>query len=93
MKAIRIHELSGPDVMHLEEIAIPTLSAGEVLIKVAAVGINYADLMQRQGAYLRLSPIVRQWAKSSCSSSTIGRLAHASLPLGLIKVSRPTRLQ
>lgn len=52
MKAIRIHELGGPEVMHLEEIAIPTPSAGEVLIKVAAVGVNYADLMQRQGAYL-----------------------------------------
>jgi NADPH2:quinone reductase len=52
MKAIRIDETGGPEVMHLEEIEIPTPKAGEVLIKVAAAGINYADLSQRQGAYL-----------------------------------------
>lgn len=52
MKAIRIHKLGGPEVMHLEEVETPTPKEGEVLIKVAAVGINYADLAQRQGTYL-----------------------------------------
>src|ERR1051326_2294736 len=52
MHAIVIHETGGPEVMHLEEIAIPTPGQEEVLIKVAAAGINYADLAQRQGAYL-----------------------------------------
>ena len=52
MKAIRINETGGPEVMHLEEIAIPAPGKGEVLIKVAAAGVNYADLAQRQGAYL-----------------------------------------
>jgi NADPH2:quinone reductase len=52
MKAIRIHETGGPEVMHLEEIETPTPKAGEILIKVAAAGINYADLAQRAGAYL-----------------------------------------
>jgi len=52
MKAIRINETGGPEVMHLEEIETPTPKEGEVLIKVAAVGINFADLAQRQGAYL-----------------------------------------
>jgi len=52
MKAIRIHETGSPEVMHLEEIETPTPGQGEVLIKIAAAGINYADLAQRQGAYL-----------------------------------------
>jgi NADPH:quinone reductase len=49
MKAIRIHETGGPEVMHLEEVEQPTPQAGEVLIQIAAAGINYADLGQRQG--------------------------------------------
>jgi len=52
MKAIRINETGGPEVMHLEEIEIPVPQEDEVLIKVAAAGINYGDLAQRQGAYL-----------------------------------------
>lgn len=52
MKAIRIHETGGPEVMRLEEIEKPTPQAGEVLIQVAAAGVNYADLAQRQGVYL-----------------------------------------
>ncbi len=52
MKAIRITELGGPEVMRLSEVETPQPKAGEVLIKVAAAGINYADLMQRQGTYL-----------------------------------------
>jgi NADPH:quinone reductase len=52
MKAIRINETGGPEVMHLEEIETPVPGEGEVLIKVAAVGVNYADLAQRQGAYM-----------------------------------------
>ena len=52
MKAIRINETGGPEVMHLEEIETPAPKEGQALIKVAAAGINFADLAQRQGAYL-----------------------------------------
>ena len=52
MKAVRINETGGPEVLRLEEIEIPQPRPGEVLIKVAAAGINYADLAQRQGRYL-----------------------------------------
>jgi NADPH:quinone reductase len=51
VKAIRMHALGGPDVLHLDEVPDPVPGAGEVLIKVAACGVNYGDLMQRQGAY------------------------------------------
>jgi len=52
MQAIRIHETGGPEVMLLEEVETPTPGPGEILVKIAAAGVNYADLAQRRGAYL-----------------------------------------
>jgi NADPH:quinone reductase len=52
MKAIRVHELGGAEKLTLEEIERPTPKADEVLIKVAAAGVNYADTMMRSGNYL-----------------------------------------
>jgi NADPH:quinone reductase len=52
MKAIRINDIGGPEVMQLEEIETPTPLEGEVLIKVAAAGVTQVDLVQRQGTYL-----------------------------------------
>src|SRR5215212_7378514 len=52
MKAIRVHELGGAENLTLEEVERPTPKADEVLIKVAAAGINYADTMMRAGNYM-----------------------------------------
>jgi NADPH2:quinone reductase len=52
MKAIRIHQTGGPEVLRVENLETPSPGAGEVLIRVAAAGINFADLAQRNGAYM-----------------------------------------
>lgn len=52
MKAIRVHELGGSDKLSIDEIEKPAPKADEILIKVAAAGINYADTMMRAGNYL-----------------------------------------
>lgn len=52
MKAIRVHELGGADKLTIEEVEKPAPKADEVLIKVRAAGINYADTMMRAGNYL-----------------------------------------
>ncbi len=52
MKAIRVHELGGVDKLRYEEVDKPTPKADEVLVKVGAAGINYADTMMRSGNYL-----------------------------------------
>ena len=49
MKAIVIRQPGAFDVLQLEETAIPTPNAGEVLINVAVAGINYADMMLLRG--------------------------------------------
>jgi NADPH:quinone reductase len=51
MCAIIASEPGGPGVLRLDRIAVPVPAAGEVLIRVAAAGINAPDLAQRRGAY------------------------------------------
>jgi putative PIG3 family NAD(P)H quinone oxidoreductase len=51
MIAIEIREPGGPDVLTPVERPQPTIGAGDVLIKVAAAGVNRPDVMQRQGNY------------------------------------------
>ncbi len=51
MQAIEISRPGGPEVLQLCERPIPSLRPGEVLIKVAAAGINRPDVFQRKGAY------------------------------------------
>lgn len=49
MKAIRLHEFGGPDVLRYEDAPKPTPKAGEVLIRMHAVGINPPDWYLRDG--------------------------------------------
>ena len=51
MKAVRIHEPGGSDVMKFEEIPTPTPGDGEILLKLDAAGLNYIDTYQRSGLY------------------------------------------
>lgn len=51
MQVIAIHEPGGPDVLKAEERRIAVPHEGEILIKVAAAGVNRSDILQRQGAY------------------------------------------
>lgn len=52
MRAIQISEFGGPDVMKMVELVDPVPGAGEVLLNVTAVGINYADTHQTENSYL-----------------------------------------
>ena len=51
MKAVRVKEYGGPEVMSYEDIDVPGLGANDVLVKVEAAGINYIDTYQRSGLY------------------------------------------
>ncbi len=51
-KAIRFHQLGGPEVLTIEEVPSPEPAAGEVVLKVAAVGLNRAESMYFHGQYL-----------------------------------------
>ena len=49
MKAIRVHQYGGPEVMRLEELPTPSPGPGEVLVRVAAASVNFLDVQKRRG--------------------------------------------
>jgi NADPH2:quinone reductase len=51
MTAIGIKSPGGPEMLVPEERPVPAPGAGEILVKVAAAGVNRPDVMQRQGLY------------------------------------------
>jgi NADPH:quinone reductase len=51
MKAIRVYEFGGPEVLNLEEVATPKPSASEVLVRIHAAGVNPYDTYMRAGTY------------------------------------------
>jgi acryloyl-coenzyme A reductase len=53
MKAAVMHQQGGPEVLVIEDIAIPAIKPNEVLVKVGAVGVSYHDVVERNGAYQR----------------------------------------
>jgi NADPH:quinone reductase-like Zn-dependent oxidoreductase len=55
MKAIQQHTVGGPDVLRYEDAPVPELRAGEVLVRVHAVGVNPPDWYLREG-YKMLPP-------------------------------------
>jgi NADPH2:quinone reductase len=52
MRAIRVHELTGPEALRLDDdVPTPKVSAGHVLIDVHAAGVNFPDILQTRGKY------------------------------------------
>ena len=51
VKAVRVHEFGGPEMMRIEEIELPAPGRGEVLVRFHAAGVNFIDTYFRAGAY------------------------------------------
>ena len=52
MRAIQMSEYGGPEVLELVELPIPEPADGEVLIRVARAGLNFADTHRRTNTYI-----------------------------------------
>ncbi len=55
MKAIRVHQPGGPDVLACEEVQDPVPSRGEVTVRIRAAGLNPVDTYIRAGSYADLA--------------------------------------
>ena len=58
MWAIQIQERGGPEVMAWRELPDPEPKAGQIVVDVAAAGVNFIDTYQRSGLYQVALPYV-----------------------------------
>src|SRR5262245_14799172 len=49
MKAMRIHNYGGPEVLKYEDVPAPIAGKGEAVVKIAAAGLNFIDIYFRSG--------------------------------------------
>ncbi|AFE10064.1 NADPH:quinone reductase [Corallococcus coralloides DSM 2259] len=59
MKAIRYHQVGGPEVLRWEDAPEPVPGPGQVLVRVHAAGVNFADTERRRGLYDAQAPLPR----------------------------------
>jgi NADPH2:quinone reductase len=57
MKAILVREFGGPEVLKLEQVPTPKPAAGQVLVRIHAVGVNPYDTYMRAGTYAVKPPL------------------------------------
>ena len=57
MKAVRLQEFGGPEVLEIVEIERPVPTGREVLVEIKAIGVNYADTARREGQYVVKTPL------------------------------------
>ena len=82
MKAVRVHKFGGPEAMCYEEVPTPSPGEGQVLVKLAASGLNYIDVYQRTGLYPNALPYTLGLEGS-------GTVAAAGSGVGMFKEGDP----
>ena len=105
MRAIRIEEFGGPEVMELVELPDPEPADGEVVVDVARAGVNFADTHATRNDYLAeqtpadgsraaRSAARRPMAAGSRRSSAVGGYASkVAVPEGLAGAGSRRRLR
>src|SRR5580692_3759101 len=77
MKAVWIEQPGGPEVLQFGDRPMPEPGAGEVLVKIAAAGVNYTDISQRSGSNKIPLPAVLGSEGAGIVESTGERVAYA----------------
>lgn len=72
MKAIRVHQFGGPEVLRLEEIPVPQPGAGQLLLRVHAAGVNPVDTYFRSGTNPAIKPPYTPGLDAAGTVETVG---------------------
>jgi len=57
VRAVVLRETGGPEQLELAQVAEPTAGQGQALLRVRAAGVNFADVLTRQGRYPQAPPL------------------------------------
>jgi NADPH2:quinone reductase len=58
VKAVRVHNTGGPEVLRYEDVPKPSPGAGQALVRISAVGVNFIEVYQRSGLYPLTLPFI-----------------------------------
>src|SRR3989475_8786530 len=72
MKAIRVHNYGGPEVLKYEDAPAPVAGKGEAVVKIAAAGLNYTDICHRTVWYKAPEPTFIPGQEEAGTVSSIG---------------------
>jgi len=57
VRAIKVSEFGGPEVLALTEVPEPSAGEGQIAVEVSAAGINYADTHQAENTHIALTEL------------------------------------
>jgi NADPH2:quinone reductase len=80
MRAVRISVHGGPDVLEVVDVAAPEPGTGQLLVDVAAIGVNYRDVYEREGSYGGDLPAIIGVEGAGSVAGTGERVAWVSAP-------------
>jgi NADPH:quinone reductase len=58
VKAVRVHEFGGPEILTYDEVPTPNVGPDEVLVKQEVIGVNFSDTLYRNGRYGGQLPLI-----------------------------------
>ncbi|MFP3942779.1 MAG: quinone oxidoreductase family protein [Alphaproteobacteria bacterium] len=91
VRAVRIHETGGPEVMKLEDVEVGDPGPGQVRVRHTAIGLNFIDTYQRSGLYpanlpsplgLEAAGVVEAVGEGVSHLKESDRVAYGTGPLG-----------
>jgi NADPH2:quinone reductase len=80
MRAVRISKHGGPDVLEVVDVPAPEPRPGQLLVDVAAVGVNFRDVYEREGSYGGDLPAIIGVEGAGSVAGTDERVAWVSAP-------------
>jgi NADPH:quinone reductase len=80
MKAIQVRATGGPEALEYVDVPKPEPRAGEVLVRIEAIGVNYIDVYHRTGLYTMPLPFIPGSEAAGVVEATGERVAWAMVP-------------